>query len=53
MKLSDAAIAEFQAIWKDEFGETISPEQARECGSRLVELFILLGKKQAQDAPPP
>lgn len=42
MKLEDDDIREFAEIWKEEFHEVISPAQARESASQLVELYLLL-----------
>jgi hypothetical protein len=37
-------IAEFQDIWKQVFGEAISEAEARDCGNRLVEFFLILAE---------
>lgn len=37
--LSKQAIDEFKAIYKKEFGEEISDEEAREKGQKLISLF--------------
>ena len=40
--LSKEEITEFQQIWKEEFGEEISEDDAYEKGSNLVELMRLI-----------
>jgi hypothetical protein len=44
MDFSDERIADFIAIWKEEFGETLTPNQARIEATRLMELYLLLGE---------
>ncbi len=44
MQLTPADIKEFQDVWKQVFGETISEADARDCGRRLLELYVLMGK---------
>jgi len=40
--LSDADIQEFIQIYEEEFGEPISPKDAREMADRLIELYRVL-----------
>jgi hypothetical protein len=40
--LTNEQIAEFQLIWREEFGEEISEDDAYEKGSNLVELMRLI-----------
>lgn len=42
MELTDDDIREYQAIWKEEFGEEISAEDARRSASELLELYRML-----------
>ena len=42
MPLSDSAVEEFRAIYKQKYGEEISTAKAREMGERLLTLFSLL-----------
>lgn len=40
--LTNEQVAEFQQIWKEEFGEEISEDDAYERGSNLIELMRLI-----------
>lgn len=42
MKLSKKAIKEFQKIYKEETGETISNQKALELGTNLINLFKVI-----------
>lgn len=42
MQLSEQAIIEFKAIYKDEFGEEISDNEARELAADLLTLFKII-----------
>lgn len=42
MSLSKEAIEEYKQIYKKEFGEEISDQEAYEQGSRLIRLFEIL-----------
>lgn len=53
MQISDEAIKEYIQIYKDDFGEELSMEQAREIGTRLVELYLVLSRPLPQRAPLP
>ena len=44
MEFSNEALKNFQAIWKRDFGESITADEARHHGARLVELFTLLSR---------
>lgn len=44
MHLSDEDIREFREIWKREFHEELTIEEARHHASRLLELYALLAK---------
>ena len=37
--ISDTALREFIALWREEFGEEISDEQAMEIAPKLLNLF--------------
>jgi hypothetical protein len=45
MRVSDEALDEFIKIYKKEFKEKISREEAREMASRLLTLYQLLSQK--------
>jgi hypothetical protein len=42
MDLDDRDIQEFIGMWTEEFKETLSPADARQCASQLLELYALL-----------
>lgn len=42
MQLSDEDIKEFAALWKEEFGEEISKDEARRNATQLLQLYSLL-----------
>jgi hypothetical protein len=42
MQFTDADLQEFAVIWKKEFQETISMDEARHAASMLMEVFALL-----------
>jgi hypothetical protein len=42
MRISDEALGEFIAIYKDEFGETLDRKEATEMGQRVLALYELL-----------
>lgn len=41
-KLTDRALEEFRAIYKEEFGEELSLEEAREMALRVLHVVALL-----------
>jgi hypothetical protein len=45
IKISKEALAEFKAIYKDEFVDELSDERAAEIASRLLRLFFLLSEQ--------
>jgi len=49
MILSDEEIAEFKRIWKEERGEEISDEEAREEGANLINLVKILLEDNTKD----
>jgi hypothetical protein len=57
MQLDDEDIREFIAAWEKDFGEAISPEDARSSASQLLELLALLSmpppSERSHDAAPP
>jgi hypothetical protein len=58
MDLDDRDIQEFMDMWKEEFEETLSPAEARQRASQLLELyFVLYGpddkSSQPDDGPQP
>jgi hypothetical protein len=42
MELDGRDIEEFIQLWKEEFKETLSPKDARQCASQLLELYGVL-----------
>ena len=42
MDLDDRDIQEFMAMWQEEFKEALSPAEARDCASQLLELYFVL-----------
>jgi len=44
MQLNGDDLMDFKAIWKDEFGEELDDDAAREAASRLLELYRLLAR---------
>jgi hypothetical protein len=55
MDLDERDVREFAEIWKKEFKEDLTLEEARRNGSQLVELFSLLAKPLPSEErqPPP
>jgi len=45
MKLSESSIREFMVIYREEFGEELSYEQAEQMGSELLSLYNLIISK--------
>jgi len=45
-------IREYQTIWKDEFGEEISDDEARKSGARLLHLFELISEPDSGESEP-
>ncbi len=56
MLLTDADIEEFRAIWREEFGEEITVDQARHEAMLLLEIYAALDEPlpsaQAGQVPP-
>ena len=57
MPLSDKAIEELRAIWRDEFHQELTKDEAQEIGTRLTDLVRLLlrplpGDQGRQDLSP-
>lgn len=50
MQLSPQAIQEFKQIYRAEYGVEISDDEAREMGTRVVRVFMVLLKNSG---PPP
>ena len=42
MDLDNPDIQEFIQLWKEEFKETLSSAEARQCASELLELYAVL-----------
>ncbi|MBU3922995.1 hypothetical protein KJ684_02035 [Patescibacteria group bacterium] len=49
MKLSKEAIDEYKDIYKKEFGEEISDEEAKEQGTKLLSLFKIIYRPIPED----
>jgi len=52
MQFDDKEIREFAEIWRDEFSEQLTLEEARSKASRLVEFFATLRRAERQDEEP-
>ena len=50
MRFSNDALDEFRAIYRDEFGEEITRDDAHEMGMRVVELLRILLRPLPTDA---
>jgi len=50
--LPPEAIKQFQEIYKEEFGEEISEDEARTIGKRLINLIKLLRQRPPQKPSP-
>lgn len=50
MQLSPQAIQDFRRIYRAEYGVDISDDEAREMGTRIVRLFMVILKDS--DSPP-
>lgn len=48
MQLSPEAIQEFKQIYREEYGEEISDDEAREVGTRLVRVFKVICEVEAR-----
>ena len=53
MQLSPQAIQDFKRIYKEEYGQDISDDQAREMGMRLVRVFMVILKVNGSPPSPP
>ncbi len=42
MDLTEDEIKEFATIWRDEFGEELTPDQARHEATQFLQLYLLL-----------
>jgi hypothetical protein len=42
MQLTDHDLREFMEIWSDEFQEAITLDDARQCASMLLELYLIV-----------
>ena len=51
MQLSKESLAEFVRIWKDEFGEELSLDEARIRAERLLEFYLLLAQVSSDYQP--
>ena len=48
MRISDQKISEFQELYKNNFGEDISTDKAREMGTKLITLLEVVYKPCTQ-----
>ena len=51
MEITDKRLLEFQEAYREDFGEEISPEEARAMLQRLVTLYELLAQPLTEDNP--
>lgn len=49
MNITNEEVRRFQEIWKEEFGEEISEDEARSGIRRLDTLFLLLARRRPSD----
>lgn len=49
MQLSKAAIEEFKRIYKEEFGEELSDQEATEKAQRLISFFKIIYRRIPDD----
>ena len=49
MTLTDDDIKAFQGLWKQEMGEELTPEMAREYGETMLTLFAIVAKSKAEE----
>lgn len=48
MELTEEDIASFIAMWKEEFGDTLAPDVARQEAQRLLDFFAALSIADAE-----
>jgi hypothetical protein len=53
MNITDDALDEFIAIYKEEFGEGINRAEASEMASRVLDVYALLARKLAGETSMP
>ena len=51
MQLTEDELREFVEIWKDEFNEPITIEDARQSASALLDLYLILTSSWSSDEP--
>jgi hypothetical protein len=55
VRITDEDLRRFQEIWREEFEEEISPDEAREHITRLDEFFLFLARRplpsRSEDTP--
>lgn len=51
MQLSNEALAEFVELWRQEFGEELSRDEARIRAERLLDFYLLLAQDSSDYQP--
>jgi len=51
MQLTEDELREFMEIWRDEFREPITIEEARQSASALLDLYVVLTSSRSDDFP--
>lgn len=49
MQLTEGDLQEFIKIWRDEFNELISPEDARQHATELLDLYVILSSLEPEE----
>jgi hypothetical protein len=48
MQLTEGDLQEFIKIWRDEFNEPISPEDAKQRATELLDLYVILSSPEPE-----
>lgn len=48
MQLTEEDLQQFMEIWREEFNEPITADDARQCASALLDLYALLWSPEAE-----
>ena len=52
MQITEEEIRQFQAIWREEFEEDVSTDEAREHIARLDAFYLLLARRPVREQGP-
>lgn len=50
MRFENSDIEKFAELWREEFGERISPDEARQRASEIMELYFLLAEMPGESS---